>query len=111
MTHATGYHFANNSVQNVSTASGSNGKLHGLILGNAVTAITYYQFFLLTATNVTLGTTVPAFVIPVPASLTLQFDTDYDGAMPFSALSFVPTTTYNGSTAPATACDAVVFSE
>lgn len=82
-----------------------------MILGNASAAIAYYQFFLLPHASVTLGTTLANFVIPVPAGQTLQFDADYDGASPFSALSFVPTTTYNGSTALATASEAVLFVE
>lgn len=72
----------------------------GLIeVANTTAAIAYIQIFWLAAASVTLGTTAPNFVIPVPASggVVLPFDgawTTGGGG----AWSLASTTTATGST-------------
>lgn len=97
------FHVTNNSVQAVSS---SPGMLGGYFLDNtANAATTYYQFFFKPSTSVSLGSTVADIVIPIPAGLGANLEL----AILCPALSFAVTTTFNGSTAAASATDSTIF--
>ena len=100
-----GFHIANNTVQAIKASAGV---LRGYFLDNtANSATTYFQFFNVAAGSVTLGSTSPMFVIPVPAGLAANLT--MSGGWTFStAMSFAVTTAYNNSTAPASAVDCTI---
>jgi hypothetical protein len=103
---ATGYHITTAAVQAIKASAG---QLYGYYLDNtANSATTYYQFFNLAAGSVVLGTTVPLFVIPVPAGLAanVQFSVGSNFSV---AMSFAATTTYNGNTAVGSAVDSTIW--
>lgn len=68
----------------------------------------YLQIFNVAAASVTIGTTAPVLVIPVPAGntidemmrLAVQFQGNKGGHYLSTALSYAVTTTHDGSTAP-----------
>lgn len=101
MIFAASFHVANNTVQ-TSVAC-----LRGYYLDNtANNATSYYQFFNVAHGSVSLGSTAALFVIAVPANGAANL------AIPSPGLqiqSFAVTTTYNGSTAPASAVDPTLF--
>jgi hypothetical protein len=74
----------------------------GLIeIANTTAAIAYVQFFWLAAASVTLGTTVPNFVIPVPASGGVVLPFDGSWLTGGTAWSYASTTTATGNSAAA----------
>ena len=100
-----GFHISSNAVQAI---KGSAGQLYAYFLDNtANSATTYYQFFNVASGSVTLGTTTPLFVIPVPAGLAANLSMA-EGWVFGTAMSFAATTTYNGSNAPTSAVDCVI---
>ena len=100
-----GFHIANNTVQAIKASAGV---LRGYFLDNtANSATTYFQFFNIASGSVSLGSSSPLFVIPVPAGLAANLA--MSGGWTFStAMSFAATTTYNGSTAPGSAVDCTI---
>jgi hypothetical protein len=109
MDSVTSFHVSSNAAQSVKSSAG---KIRAYFLDNSAnTATTYYQFFFIASGSVTVGTTPATFVIPVPAGLGANMSFVDDGAVTFPALSFAATTTYNGSTAPASAVDCTIFFE
>lgn len=103
------FHISSNAVQSVKSTAGT---WRGYFLDNSANAATtYFQFFYVASGSVTLGTTGATFVIPVPAGLGANLVFPENSSVPFPALSFVATTTYNGSTAPASAVDCTIFYE
>jgi hypothetical protein len=70
---------------------------------NPNTSITYVQIFNLAAGSVTLGTTAPVQLIPIPANLSNGFVTNIVGIQYSTAISAAATTTPTGSSAPVTA--------
>lgn len=78
---------------------GSGANLYGYHIYNLDSSVTYLQFFNVLAAGVTVGTTVPDFVLVVPANGWL----DLAGFLPpisfATALTVAATTTYSGLTA------------
>lgn len=101
-----GFHISSNAVQSVKSSAGT---VYGYFLDNtANAATTYFQFFNVASGSVTLGTTTSLFVVPIPAGLAANLT--IPGGWTFStAVSFAATTTYNGSTAPASAVDCTIW--
>ena len=100
-----GFHISSNAVQAIKASAGV---LRGYFLDNtANSATTYFQFFNIASGSVSLGSSSPLFVIPVPAGLAANLA--MSGGWTFStAMSFAATTTYNGSTAPGSAVDCTI---
>ena len=71
-------------------------------------ASTYIQFFDVAAGSVTLGTTVPKFVVAVPAGGYVD-DPQMSGVTFSTAVTVAATTTRTGSTPPASGVAATVF--
>lgn len=95
-----GFHISSNAVQAIKSSAGN---LYSYFLDNtANSSATYFQFFNVASSSVTLGSTSPLFVIPVPAGLAANLNMNWAFS---TAMSFAATTTYNGSTAPASAVD------
>ena len=100
-----GFHISSNAVQAIKSSAGV---LRGYFLDNTANAATsYFQFFNVASGSVTLGSTAPLFVIPIPAGLAANLA--MPGGWTFStAMSFAVTTAYNNSTAPASAVDCTI---
>ena len=97
-----GFHISNNTVQVIKATFG---QLYSYYLDNSANAATtYFQFFNLAAGSVTLGTTPSLFCIPVPAGSAANLSMSMGWTFTVG-MSFAATTTYNGSTAPASAVD------
>ena len=79
------------------------GALNGYVIYNPNAVVSYVQCFD-TADAVTLGTTVPSFVIPMPATAGANVLTD-QGITLTKGLAIACTTTATGSTAPSTGLD------
>jgi hypothetical protein len=69
---------------------------------NTVAAITYVQFFYALAASVTIGTTVPSFVVALPASGGATLNLSGQGWRTRGPLSLASTTTPTGLTGAAT---------
>lgn len=93
----------------VRTVKTSPGSLRGWIVWNPNATVAYVQLFD-TAEAITLGTTVPTFVLPIPATATANVLTD-DGITLAKGLKMAVTTTATGSTAPSTGLDVSLFAE
>ena len=91
------YFLGTSGLTTVQTVKATPGELLGMHTLNSTAAVCFIQFFNATAANVTLGTTIPWFVIGMVASnQNLQFPAI---RVPFStALSIAATTTTSGST-------------
>lgn len=99
-------------LTNTVVQAGVDGRLnvYGASFGNPSAAITYIQFFNKAAADtVTLGTTVPDWVVMLPIGASVQLS-PIRALKYFSAgCRYAATTTATGSTAPATAAVATVF--
>jgi hypothetical protein len=93
-------------VRTVKTTPGS---FKGYMVYNPNATVAYIQMFD-TAGAVTLGTTAPTFVIPIPATSGANVLTD-DGITLSQGLKLACTTTATGSTAPSTGLDLCVCCE
>lgn len=96
--------FSNGALTNTPvTVKASSGALGVLTIHNpAAAATTYIQIWNLLIGAVTIGTTPPFDVIPVPAGQTITVNL-LPGQTFSTAISIAATTTFNGSTAPTTA--------
>jgi hypothetical protein len=85
---------------------GSAGQVYGYHILNNTAAIAYMQVFDKASASVTVGTTTPDYVIPLPASFgaTLEIST---GVAHANGITVACTTTRTGSTGAI--CDVVVF--
>lgn len=83
----------------VQTVKSSAGMVYGWLIYNPNTSVAYVQVF--NTTSVTLGTTVPLYSIPVPASQAVQVFNPV-GITHGTAITIAATTTMKGSTAPTT---------
>ena len=100
-----GYHISSNAVQAIKSSAG---QLYGYYLDNtANAATTYFQFFNIASGSVSLGSSSPLFVIPVPAGSAANLSMS-PGWVFGTAMSFAATTTYNGSTFAASAVDCTI---
>jgi len=79
----------------------SAGQFGGYMFNNPNASITYIQIFNVASGSVTLGTTAPTYVVPIPpnASANVEFA---NGIAHATAISAAATTTATGSTAPTT---------
>lgn len=86
----------------VVSVKGSAGSLGGYMFYNPNAAVAYIQVFNVASGSVTLGTTTPTYVIPIPpaAAANVEFSL---GINHTTAISAAATTTATGSTAPSTA--------
>ena len=84
------------------TVKASSGALGVLTIHNPAAATTYIQIWNLLIGAVTIGTTPPFDVIPVPAGQTITVNL-LPGQTFSTAISIAATTTFSGSTAPSTA--------
>ncbi|CAM6005674.1 unnamed protein product [Sphagnum balticum] len=85
----------------------SAGTLYGVSMFNTGSATTYVQFFDVASGSVTLGTTVPKYVIPIYAGG--AWEEKFAAGMSFAnAITVAATTTPTGNTAPATGINANV---
>lgn len=102
-----------NAVTTVVTVSGGAGKFGGYMLINLNAAPAYLQFFDTTGA-VTLGTTAPTFVIPIPANATaangLAANLELvNGAALTNGLKMAATTTSTGASTVATGVTGTVW--
>ena len=106
MAHAKSFHISSNAVTLVFAGAA---QLRSYFLDNSANAApSFYQFFdAAAAASVTLGTTVPVIVIPVPANSAANLSSS-DGWNFVSGICVAVTTTYNGSTAPASPVDCTI---
>ena len=106
MAHAKSFHISNNTVTLVFAGAA---QLRSYFLDNSQNAApSFYQFFDAAATaSVTLGSTVPAIVIPVPANSAANLASS-DGWNFVSGICVAVTTTYDGSTAPSNPVDCTI---
>ena len=95
--------YFNSSADNTKTSiKASTGNLYQLTCDNPNVTRIYVQLFNKALADITVGTTVPNYVIPVlPGAM---FDNSYAIPMEFStAISYAVTTTSTGAVAPSTA--------
>ena len=106
MAHAQSFHISSNAVTLVFAGAA---QLRAYFLDNSQnSAPSFYQFFdAAAASSVTLGTTAPAIVIPIPANTAANLAST-DGWNFVSGICVAVTTTYNGSTAPASPVDCTI---
>ena len=93
----------------VRTVKTSAGALKGWMIYNPNATVAYVQLFD-TAGAITLGTTAPTFVLPIPATSAANVLVD-DGITLSQGLKLACTTTATGNTAPSTGLDLAVFVE
>jgi hypothetical protein len=101
-----------NALTNTVVQAGEDGRLnvYGAIVGNANAAAVYIQFFdKAAAGTVTLGTTVPDFVIMVPQNWTTEILPDRALKYFANGCRYAATTTATGSTAPAASVVCTIF--
>lgn len=92
----------------VQVVSGGVHNLANVIVYNPNGSVEYIQLFDALIAGVTLGTTVPKMVIPIPASTTVSIPVSPVSF--FTGISAAATTTPTGSTAPGTGITAsIVF--
>jgi len=72
-TYVGGIPVFNAGVTTKTTVKAGKGQLHNLVLQNTTAAKAYLQCFNKLAADVTVGTTVPDFVIPLAASVSQSF--------------------------------------
>jgi hypothetical protein len=86
----------------VVSAKASAGQVGGHMFYNPNNAVSYIQVFNLATGSVTLGTTTPTLVIPLPPAAAANIE--WANGIAFgTAISFAATTTATGNTAPTTA--------
>lgn len=91
---------SNTAVSVVATANHQLGRVYCY---NPNSSVAYVQIFNATTGNVTLGSTAPSDIVPIAATSTGGWAKSPVGDQYATAISVAATTTYNGSTAPATA--------
>ncbi len=97
-------------VKPSSGTTSSAGNIYGWSVLNNTAAIAYVQVFNKAVGNVTLGSTAPDWVIPVPANGTTGAGSNYTLDIPIShstGITIACTTTRTGSTTAA--CDVLFF--
>jgi hypothetical protein len=86
----------------VVAAKASAGQVGGHMFYNPNSSVSYIQVFNVASGSVTLGTTAPTLVIPLPAGAAANVE--WANGIAFgAAISFAATTTATGNTAPTTA--------
>lgn len=86
----------------VIAAKASAGQVGGHMFYNPNSSVSYIQAFNVASGSVTLGTTAPTLVIPIPAAAAANVE--WANGIAFgTAISFAATTTATGNTAPTTA--------
>lgn len=94
-----------NSAQAIKATAGV---LTGYFIYNPNGAATYIQFYNTVAASVTVGTTVPLFMLTLPSGSAANLS--YQSPVTFStAMSWAATSTAGGNGAPATALEAVAW--
>jgi hypothetical protein len=88
-----------NTVVSIKAAAGQFG---GYMFNNPNAAVMYIQIFNIASGSVTLGTTTPTYVVPIPAGASANVEFA-NGIAHATAISTAVTTTATGSTAPTTA--------
>lgn len=84
--------------------------LQTMVLYNPNGSVEYVQLFDVLAAGVTLGTTIPKMVIPIPASTAIDLPIENSAQVTFfTAISVAATTTATGSTAPSTGITANII--
>ena len=96
---STGTFALTNTAVSVKATSGN---LFGVECFNASAAVAYIQIFNTASGSVVLGTTTPIESYGIPAGADFVYESPF-GISYTTAISVAATTTYNGSTAPATA--------
>jgi hypothetical protein len=94
-------------LTSTATVSGAAGKFGGYMFTNTNTGVAYIQVFDTTGA-VTLGTTTPTFVVPVPAGSGANLEVTNGIAMA-SGIKVAATTTATGSTTVSTAITGFVL--
>lgn len=94
------------SVTTKAQVKGSAGQLYAVWALNNTAAIAYIQVFNLASASVTLGTTTPDYVLPLPASSGATIALDL-GCAHGTGITVACTTTRGGSTTAA--CDVVIW--
>lgn len=93
----------------VQTVKGTVGTLAGYMIYNPNSSVAYVQLFdVATATSVTLGTTVPDVILPIPATSGANILSD-TGIAFANGIKLACTTTATGLTAPSTGLDMSIF--
>jgi hypothetical protein len=88
----------------VTAIKASSGWLGKMLCNNPSSSIAYVQIFNIAAGSVTLGSSAPVDIVPVPPnSLNGGFTLPFPGERFSTAISFAATTTPTGSTPPSTA--------
>jgi hypothetical protein len=82
------------------TVKGSAGLFAGYMIYNPNSSVCFVQVFDVANASITLGTTTPTYVIPVPAAAAANIEFSV-GIAHTTAIVVAATTTANGSTAPA----------
>jgi hypothetical protein len=101
--------FSNTALTSTAVAvKASAGKLHGYILHNPSAATTFIQVWNIAVGSVTVGTTAPTYVIPIPSGASANVSWE-KGVTHSTAITVAATTTATGSTAPATAAVVALF--
>lgn len=86
----------------VVAAKASAGQVGGHMFYNPNSSVSYIQVFNVASGSVTLGTTAPTMVVPIPPGAAANVEWA-NGIAYGTAISFAATTTATGNTAPATA--------
>lgn len=86
----------------------SAGQVYGWFFYNPNTTVAYVQFFNLTAANVTLGTSVAVYSLPIPPTSGANVMHDL-GIAHSTAISIAVTTTRTGLTGPGSTVDFNIF--
>jgi hypothetical protein len=89
---------------------GTAGQVYGWSILNTTAAIAYMQVFNLASASVTVGTTVPDYVVPIPANGTTGAGNNILGEIGLAhsvGCTVACTTTRGGSTGAA--CDVIIF--
>lgn len=96
-----------NSAVNVVTGQHN---LQTMVIYNPNVSVEYVQIFDALAANVTVGTTVPKMVIPLPASTVIDLPIENSAQVTFfTGISVAATTSATGSSAPSTGITANIL--
>ena len=88
---------------------GSAGRLCGYFIYNPNTATVYVQFYNVASGSVTVGTTNPLFMLPIPPGSSANLWMQPGGVEFTTAMSWAATSTAGGNAAPTTALDATAW--
>lgn len=101
--------FGNTALSSTKTqVKASAGKLYGWMIHNPSAATVFIQVWDLASGSITVGTTTPTYVIPIPAGASANVFGER-GITHSTAINVAATTTATGSTAPATAAVVSLF--